>query len=477
MTQPDRIAHGELQRPGARQPLRLAELPDWHGWQYRSLSARVVRWIETHVRVPTGHAAGTPMRIAAFQRKIIRALYDSRAAVVSLPAGNGKTTLLAAIALERICRGDDYAEVAVVATKEDQAGQLIEQAKRMVEASPTLVPLCSFNSWHAMLTYRVTGSRMSAHPAKLSAVQGLNYSLAVVDEFGFADEEVVSSLIARVGKRPDATVVGIGTPGFEPNVMFRLREQRRAGELPPSVAWLEWSAPDGCRLDDKAAWRHANPGLKAGILDVDALALQRAVLDDASFRVYHLGQWVDGAAGWLPAGAWDACPTVPVPDAGREVVLAVEGTVWQTTAVVGCTTEGEVFYGWAKDVATDDELRRVLEEAQLRFRVREIVFAAKARTRLFDELTVAGAPVSRWRSADDPLVADELYRAVVERRVAHDHHPVVGEQMGRLLVRHGPDATIRLTRPESGWVDAALAVRMAWWRAVQTVELEAPAIF
>jgi phage terminase large subunit-like protein len=477
MTQSDPIQHGSLQRPGARQPLRLVELPEWHGWRYRSLAARVVRWIEAEVHVPTGHRAGELMRVAPFQRKIIQALYDSRAAVVSLPAGNGKTTLLAAIALERICRGDDYAEVAVVATKQEQAGVLVEQAKRMVEASPALVPLCAFNSQEGTLDYRVTGSRLRAHPARLSAVQGLNFSLAVVDEFGFAAEAVVDSLIARVGKRPDAAVVGIGTPGFEPNVMFRLREQERAGELPASVKWLEWSAPAGCRLDDKTAWRHANPGLKAGILDESALGLQLGVLDEPTFRVYHLGQWVQGASGWLPAGSWDACPYVPAPEDGREVVLAVEGTFHRTTAVVGCTTDGEVFYGWAKEAATDDELQAVLVEAQRRWQVREMVFAPKVRTRLYDSLETAGVPVSRWSSSDEAVVGDELFRAIVERRIAHDHDSLLEDQMGRVLARRIADGTVRLARPEHGWVDAALAVRMAWWRASTFVELEAPAIF
>src|SRR4029453_1633625 len=105
---------------------------------------------------------------------------------VSVPAGNGKTTLLAALSLERICRGDDYVEVDVVATKQDQAAILVETAKRMVEASPALVPLCSFSGESATLDYRVTGSRMRAQPAMLSAVQGLNFSLAIVDEIGFA---------------------------------------------------------------------------------------------------------------------------------------------------------------------------------------------------------------------------------------------------------------------------------------------------
>ena len=167
-----------------------------------------------------------------FSGRIIETLYENRAAIASLPAGNGKTTLLAAIGLERICRGDDYVEVDVVATKQEQAGLLVEAAKRMVEASPALVPLCAFSANTGTLDYRVTGSRLRAHPAKLSAVQGLNFSLAIIDEIGFASDDVVSSLIARIGKRPDAAVIGIGTPGLEPNVMSRLRERAgRAGRV------------------------------------------------------------------------------------------------------------------------------------------------------------------------------------------------------------------------------------------------------
>ena len=51
------------------------------------------------------------MRLAQFQRRLIDALYGSLATFWSVPTTNGKTTLLAAVALERICRGDDYATV------------------------------------------------------------------------------------------------------------------------------------------------------------------------------------------------------------------------------------------------------------------------------------------------------------------------------------------------------------------------------
>ena len=472
------VAHGALQRPGARQPLQLVELPAWHGWKYRSITARVCRWIEEHVRVPTGYGAGEPMRLAPFQRRIIETLYDNRAAMASLPAGNGKTSLLAAIALERIARGDDYVEVDIVATKQDQAGLLVETAKRMVEASPALVPLCAFSSNTGTLDYRVTGSRMRAHPANLSAVQGLNFSLAIIDEVGFASDAVVSSLIARIGKRPDAAVIGIGTPGMEANVMFRLRE--KAGELEGvGFEYLEWAAPAGCDIIDRRAWAKANPALKAGFLSTDALATQAALLPEAEFRVYHLGQWVSGATeSWLPAGAWEQCPHVETPVDGTEVVLALAGTWGTSVAVVGCTFDGGLFLAWAKESASDDELEAVLRQAGARWQVVELVVAPRQRTNLLRRL--ADMPVDVWPNRIDVEVASstEWRRAIVEGRVAHDHHPLLADHVQASVARATPDGSLRLTQPDDGApVDAARAARMAWWKATNTVVVEEPAVY
>lgn len=433
--------------------------------------------------MPTGYGAGGPMRLGSYQRRIIEALYESRASFVSLPAGNGKTTLLAAIALERICRGDDYVEVDVVATKEEQAGILVEAAKRMVEASPTLVPLCAFSSHSGTLDYRVTGSRLRAQPAKLSAVQGLNFSLAVVDEIGFASDEVVSSLIARVGKRPDAAVIGIGTPGLEPNVMFRLRE-RKSELAEVGFTYLEWAAPAGCAVSDRVAWRRANPALKAGFLNVDALATQAALLPEHEFRVYHLGQWVSGhAESWLPAGAWDGCPLVDAPVDGTEVVLGLAGR-WTSpsVAIVAATLDSGLFLAWELARATDDDLVEVLAAAAQRWRVLELVVAPRQRTNLVARLRESvNFDVIEWPNSTEIEVnsSTEWRRAIVEGRVAHDHHPVLADQVAATVVQATSDGGMRLVGPDDGRaVDAARAARMAWWRALDVgARFEAPAIY
>jgi len=462
-----RPAHGSLSAPGAKPRLAVETAP-WERWRGRDEARRAIRWIERYCRISTGHNAGRPFRLADFQRLIVHDLYGNLAAFESLPTGQGKTTLLGALALERICRGDDYAEVDVIATKLGQAEEVIAAAARIAEATPEIRQRCALYDEASELRYRPTGSRARAQPARLKAVEGLNFTVGMVDEVGFAHDELVESLIARLGKRPDSHLLGIGTPGFDPNLLWRLRRDHHEGTLPAHSVYREWAAPDGCDIDDRAGWRQANPALQAGFLNEQALELQAQLLPEARFRVYHLGQWVDQSAAWLPPGAWEANPHTLVPADGSEIVVAVEGTYQRTVALVGAALDGAVFHIWAAERATDDELRTVLEQTLARWAVVEVVHNRRIRQQLFRDLAGDGIPVAAWsQSVDvDSGSANEFYRAIVEERVPHDHDDLVAAHIGNLRIRTLADGSLRLIRPDnSDHCDAALAARNAWWRA------------
>jgi phage terminase large subunit-like protein len=464
---------GTLERPGPKPQLALVEPPPWERWRATSEAHRAIRWVTTYATTPTGYGAGQPMQLASFQRQLVRDLYGNLATFASLPTGQGKTTLLGALALERICRGDDYAEVDVLATKLGQAGQVVLAAARMAELNPELRARCALYEEGAELRYRPTGSRLRVHAARIKAVEGLNFSLGIVDEVGFAQDDLVESLVARLGKRADAHLLGIGTPGFDPNILWRIRRDDVEGELPPGVVYREHSAPEGCAVDDKRAWRQANPALAAGFLNMAALELQAQLLPESKFRVYHLGQWVDQAEAWLPAGAWESCPYVGAPPDGAPVVLAVEGTYQRQVAICGAGLDGSVFYGWGADRATDDELAAALVEGCERWDVLEVVHNRRIRSRLFHRLRADGMPLEPWPAGVDVEAssANELYRAVVESRVAHDHDDVLAQHVGALRARYLADGSLRLVRPADGAaVDAALAMRAAFWRAMELAE-------
>ena len=468
-----RPKHDILRRPGPKPPLRLLELPEWHGWQHEREDRRIARWIERYLIQPVGVGQGMPMKVAKFQKALLARVVDSLATLVSISAGNGKTTLMAAVALERICRGDDYVEVDILATNEQQARRLVETAVRMVECSPTLAGDGLFDVFSGsrssgqVLVYRPTGSRMMSHPAKLSSIQGLNFNLALIDEISEVRSELVTTMLARLGKRESQRVIGFGTPGFgEDNMLEELRKRHLSGELPPGVEFVEFSADAGCDIHDPAQWRKANPAIDAGFLIPDSLALKAATMPEFEFRAYHLGQPVDSSGPWLPFGAWDSCVLSDPPRDGTPVVLGVWGNYRRHIAICGSTLDGALFFGWQAEKPSDNELADVLRRACGQWDVREIAYKPHIRVSLMLNLHEDGLPIEAWpgdRTTDVESTA-ALYQAIAENTVSHDHHPYLAEQVGRLTAQIDRQGNPRLVEAEED-VSAALAVRAAWWRA------------
>ena len=79
--------------------------------------------------------SGKPLKIREFQKAILRDHFGAgRELVVVIPKKNGKTTLLAALALYHL-HANPQAEIPVVAASRDQAGVMFRQAEKLVRNS------------------------------------------------------------------------------------------------------------------------------------------------------------------------------------------------------------------------------------------------------------------------------------------------------------------------------------------------------
>jgi hypothetical protein len=103
----------------------------------------------------------------------------------------------------------------------------------------------------------------------------------------------------------------------------------------PSLFHAEWSAPEGCDLDDLEAWAQANPSLG---YTLTAEALRSALLTDPPnvFRTEVLCQSVDVLNTALDAGAWQSCADPAGSGGDGPVALCVE-TAMEGDQVVAVT--------------------------------------------------------------------------------------------------------------------------------------------
>ena len=196
-----------------------------------------------------------------------------------LPRGQGKSSLMAAWGLYELFCGGEGATVALSLSDERQAGIVFNIARRMVELTTSWrrAARCSKNGWSPG-----AGAQFHCLPAEPKRLEGLDYTLAILDEAGVANRDSYEVLTLAQGKRERSTLVAIGTPGpnLEDQVLPDLRAYAVEHPDDLSLVWREFSAAgfEDHPPDCAHCWELANPALD-DFLHRDALHALAAAED------------------------------------------------------------------------------------------------------------------------------------------------------------------------------------------------------
>ena len=161
-----------------------------------------------------------------------------------------------------------------------------------------------------------SGARYRITAATRSAGRGLSVDLLILDELR---EHRTSDAWAALSKttiaRESPLTVGISNAGDNESVVLnQLRSAALAG-ADEQLGIFEWSAPDGCAIDDPQAWVQAMPGLG---ITINEAAVRTSLATDPPvvFRTELLCQRVDALDAAVDADAWRACGDPAVSLAG-----------------------------------------------------------------------------------------------------------------------------------------------------------------
>lgn len=317
----------------------------WTKWR-GSLVGKYVRFIQTYCRPPKGYGAGKPMRVAPFQTDFLEAAFADGidVAIMQTPLGNGKSTFWAGVGLAALYIGNDTGapQVPVLATTITQAVRSVYGvAAAMVDAEPELVnrALVYTGITSPRINVPSNGGEMFPTTNDVGVVQGLDYTVAIIDEMGFQPQDSWNAMQLRQGKRARSLACGVGTPGLDSDNAMHYNRQLvlEGGGAPRGMVFTEYSAPLDADIDDEDVWRAANPAIDAGFLSIDAIRNARARTQEGPFRIYRLGQWWEGVDNWLGqngAALWEALvsPYDFVSDA--PTWLGVDVALTQDTAAV-----------------------------------------------------------------------------------------------------------------------------------------------
>lgn len=451
-----------------------------------SVPSRKVRLINqlTHTKGPF---AGQPFNLRPWQeRKIIRPLFSVnpatgrrryRTCLLMMPRKNGKTELCAALALDGLLFDQEMgAEVYSAANDKEQAALCFNVAAQMIRNDPELYVACEIVDSQKRIVHRKSGSIYRAISAEAYSKHGLNSSRVIIDELHAAQSrDLYDVLASSTGARAQPLIIVISTAGFDRHsILWELYQHGKkvleAPDIDPTFLPIIYEAPIDADWTDERVWKHANPALgdfrSMEELRAACARAQEIPAQENVFRRLYLNQWTEQDARWIQLAAWDAClaPIEPASLLARRCYVGLDlSTTTDLTAAVavfpdadgaGCQVLAHFFCPaeriqarvlrdrvpydeWARfgfltatpgPTVDYERVRALLLDWQDLYQVRMVAYDPWNATDLVSRLDkVDGFTCVKMRQGKATLSAPSkaLEKAVLERTIRHDGHPIL----------------------------------------------------
>lgn len=301
-----------------------------------------------------------------------------------------------------------------------------------------------------------------------------------VDELNFdelrtqTDWRAWGALSKTTSARPNGQIWAMSNAGDDDSVVLnQLREAALSGR-DPTIGIFEWSAPEGCELDDLAAAAQANPAL-GYTMHISAVHSARATDPPEVYRTEVLCQRVEQIDSAIDLVAWRASrDPAGTLDAARERIalcfdVAPDGA--HSTLIAAAEVAGrvrvEVIGAWSDT----DQARRALEELDDRIQpAARAWFPSGPAARLGPTLRKLGyEPITGATVAE---ACQGLADLVAGRRILHPDDPLLNAHIAGAVKLRQSDGW-RFVRRGAGHVDAAYAAAGAVHTAL-TMPVEVP---
>ena len=246
-------------------------------WHKKKLSRaeKVIAFLET-LPITKGIYAGKVMELLPGQREFVEAIYGRlgsdkrrliRLAIKSEPRGNGKTGLLAGLALchllgpECEVRGEVYS----CAYNKLQAALIFAEMKAIIDATPHFFDRVNMHRYGKVIEVMEgdgAGSIFESLSADDKRAHGLSPTLWIYDEFAQApNSDLLNNLKTAMGKRSESLGVIISTQAANDQHPLSQMIDDAAMEQDDSVYLQLASAPVDADIFDQKTWFACNEAL------------------------------------------------------------------------------------------------------------------------------------------------------------------------------------------------------------------------
>lgn len=343
-----------------------------NGWYFDVDEAQ--RYIDFIQEMPLtkGELAGTKLQLQPWQQFLVWNIYGWKLlkngyrrfnkATISVPKKNGKTELIAAIAVAHLVLDDEFgAEIYMAATSRNQAKICFKAAQTMVQLTPdlnnsVLQPL------KTGIYYPANNSSIAPISSEAGGIEGGGTSLAVYDEEHEQKEtSLKDNIMTGQAGKPQGLFISISTSGVDKNRPYydHIKDCYKvlSGTIKEENHFILIFGVD--EIDDwktKEALIKANPNWGVSVIPDKVLADQLDAINtprkQVSFKTKHLNIWTDAEKTWIPNEKWIANmrPGISISDyAGLECYAGLDLSSSLDFTALAITFIGEgVFYNFWK---------------------------------------------------------------------------------------------------------------------------------
>lgn len=389
-----------------------------------------------------------PFLLEPFQRTILSDYFaGSTQTLVILPKKNGKSTLVAALALYHLLTTED-AEGYIAASSRDQAGIILKQARKFIRSSQALQRHFAMKQREIVSLSDEGVVRVLA--SDVDTADGVIPTLAVVDELhrhrstdlmgvfrdGLGPRDGQMITITTAGDDSESPLGQMRALAYQMPVVQRDGAYRYARSASGNWAMHEWALEPNQDREDMRVVKAANP---ASWHTLERLQQRR---DDPSttpwqWARFACGVWLQGENTAIGPVEWAACGSEKEPPDGLTWRLGLDvGWKEDTTAVVphALDDEGAAWLGTPvvlvppaqKGVALRKrEVLDAISDLAERYGAREVVLDPEndgevVAQDIEDELDLEVVAHSQ-KPAPMAQAAERFYAAIRETKLHHPH--------------------------------------------------------
>ena len=272
---------------------------------------------------------GQPFLLLDWQHEILWDVYGTvkesglrqyKYAYLEVPKKNGKTSLIAAIALYHLICDGHGGQIYCCAADRQQAELVYKAACGMREQNSDLEDMLKLTDSKKEIRNTITGTTMKVLSAEAYTKHGLNPTVVIFDELhaqpnrdlwdvmtfgaGAARKEPIWWVITTAGDDPDKHSIGWEIHDYATSLQDGEKQD-------PNWYVKIYNAPDDADIFSEETWYKANPSLGKTIdIEVvrqEAIYARNSEAGEKLFRWLRLNQWLSlKTVGWLPLTLWDS---------------------------------------------------------------------------------------------------------------------------------------------------------------------------